>query len=65
MYLWFDTGCDEATAHREELEQFASRLDRTVGFSVLTYQEVFSRLRRETEPTRGYHSYLAGRYFAV
>lgn len=65
MYLWFDTGCDEATEHRDELEQFAPRLDRSVWFSALTYQEVFARLQRESEPARGYHSYLAGRYFAI
>jgi hypothetical protein len=65
MYLWFDTRCEEATAHREELDEFASMLDPSVGFSAMTYQAVFSRLQGEIEPRRGYHSYLAQRYFAL
>ena len=65
MYLWFDTGCAEAVAHELELDRFRKLIDTSIEFTSLTYQQLFTDLRRVQEPVRGYHSYLWSRYFAA
>jgi len=63
-YIWFDSGCGEATEHRDELRLFRKLIDDVIDFRTCTYQEVFASLLREREPVQGYHTYLANRYFA-
>lgn len=65
MYLWFDTGCAEAAEHERELDRFRELIDTSIDFSSLTYQHVFTELRRTREPVRGYYSYLGKRYFSA
>ena len=65
MYLWFDSGCDEASEHAGELERFRKLIDTSISFTSCTYQELFTELQRAQEPKRGYHSYLRNRYFAA
>jgi hypothetical protein len=63
LCLWFDTGCEVARIHREELERFAAELDDLVEFAALTYQEAFAVLLQGSEPWPGHFQYLSGRYF--
>jgi hypothetical protein len=65
MYVWYDSGCNEANEHRDELARFRELIDSAIDFSAQTYQDVFAILLREREPVRGYHSYLRRRYFAA
>jgi hypothetical protein len=65
IYLWFDTGCQEAAEHSREVQRFAAKVDPVVDFTSLTYQDVFARLRTGLEPMRGYFQYLETRYFAA
>jgi hypothetical protein len=64
-YVWFDTGCVEASEHRTELSRFETHLDSDVDFVALTYQELIAVLCRAPEPIEGYRSYLNERYFAA
>jgi len=65
MCVWFDSGCAEASEHRDELIRFRSLIDTTIDFREKTYQHVFASLLREHEPVPGYHTYLRNRYFAA
>jgi hypothetical protein len=64
-YVWFDTGCVEASEHRSELSRFETHLDSDVDFVALTYQEVMAVLFGASEPINGYRSYLTQRYLAA
>lgn len=63
-YVWFDTGCDEASEHRAEIGRFEEQLDASIDFVALTYQELLVALQKSSEPIVGYRSYLMERYFA-
>ena len=65
MCVWFDSRCEEASEHRDELNRFRSLIDITIDFRAVTYQDVFASLLRESEPVQGYHTYLWDRYFAA
>lgn len=64
-YVWFDTGCNEASEHRAEIVRFEAQLDSSVDFVALTYQELMAALRDSPEPVNGYCTYLTERYFAA
>jgi len=64
-YVWFDTGCLEASEHRAEITRFEAQLDSCVDFGALTYQELMAALRTSPDPINGYRSYLMERYFAA
>jgi hypothetical protein len=64
-YVWFDTGCTEASEHRAELAFFEARLDPAIDFVALTYQELIKALLGSQDPINGYRSYLQERYFAA
>lgn len=63
-YVWFDTGCEEASEHRAEILRFEAQIDASVDFVALTYQELMADLNADSEPIKGYRSYLMGRYFS-
>ncbi len=65
LYLWFDSGCTEATGHRAEIERFKAHIGNEICFSDMTYQDLFARLSNGPEPASGYHDYLAARYFST
>lgn len=65
VYLWFDSRCDEAQEHREELERFRGHLDFPIEFSAISYQDAFEAIRSGEEPAVGYCNYLQSRYFAA
>lgn len=61
-YLWYDSGCEEATEHQEEMARFQQGLDAVVSFVPLKWQVLIQRLERHPEPYPGYHEYLSRRY---
>jgi hypothetical protein len=66
LYLWYDTGLEDARKHRGEVATFAEQVtgDR-VGFVSCTYQEAFAALPVGAEPVAGWREYLAARYFTT
>lgn len=64
VYLFFDAPGDESIVHHRELLDFGAAVAEDIGFSVLTYRELFHRLRLVlTNETARYLDYLAARYF--
>ena len=64
LYLWFDTGLEDARGHREEVDRFARSVEGDrVRFASLSYQELFGRISPAAEPAAGWHAYMAARYF--
>jgi restriction endonuclease-like protein len=69
LYLWYDTGLDDAIAHREEIERFAALVkednaDDAVQFRSMTYQELFGALvRSEAALPAEWVTYMSRRYF--
>lgn len=66
LYLWYDTGLEDARIHRDEVAMFAEQVsgDR-VGFVSCTYQEAFAALPAGAEPVAGWREYMAARYFCL
>lgn len=66
LYLWFDTGLEDAQQHRKEVEQFRDAIDGDgVDFKAITYQELFRRLdKSHSDPAPGWRAYLGERYFS-
>jgi hypothetical protein len=65
VYIWYDCRCNEAEEHRREVEVFKEAIGDEIEFTVLTYQELFERLRLAPEPCPDYYTYLARRYFSA
>jgi hypothetical protein len=71
LYLWYDTGLDDALAHREEIERFTDAvkedsLEDALQFRSMTYQEVFAALvLSEAELPSGWTTYMSRRYFKL
>jgi hypothetical protein len=65
-YLYYEARVPEAEVHRRELEEFRTCIRGDFDFHVLTYQDVFERLRAAaTIPADSeYVAYLAARYFS-
>lgn len=65
LYLWFDTGRDDAKKHAAEVNRFASHVaGDVVQFLSVTYQQVFARLGN-AEPRPGWWEYVEGRYLGA
>ncbi len=62
LYIWFDSGCGEAQAHRLEIVRFHGLLDKHVSFISMTYQDLFAAFQEHQEPVPGYFAYIADRY---
>lgn len=66
LYLWYDTGLDDARAHRDEMEMFAELVHRDrVAFRACSYQEVFEALPAGTQPVTEWREYMTARYFSA
>lgn len=64
LYLWYDPGDPESTAHQAEIDAFANvtRAD-GIWFRSLTYQQLVRRMRKRLGPEhRDYLAYLTERY---
>ena len=66
FYLYFDVDgeSDVAERHRNEVAEFAGRLDEVLGFKAMTYQQLFSSLANVDGVDSDYLNYLRVRYFA-
>jgi hypothetical protein len=71
LYLWYDTGLDDASAHSEEIGQFADAVKEdnprdAVQFRSMTYQELFAALVvSEAELPSEWATYMKRRYFQI
>jgi hypothetical protein len=69
LYLWYDTGLDDAVAHRAEIERFAAiveeeNAEEAVRFRSMTCQELFGALvLSEAALPSGWATYMSRRYF--
>jgi len=65
IYVWYDTGFDDAADHRAEVERFSEAIaGDVVRFSAMSYQELFKSLRKSNpDPPHGWTAYLSERYF--
>ena len=63
-YLYYDWPCREGRMHREEVERFAGLIGDELAFTVLTYQEIYRRLRETRAAEPSYLEYLRARYFS-
>jgi hypothetical protein len=69
LYLWYDTGLDDAIAHRTEVARFADAIaedipENSVPFRAMSYQEIFQPLAGDdTQLPSGWTTYMSGRYF--
>lgn len=64
LYLWYDTGLDDALRHREEVAKFAAQVaGERIAFVSCTYQEAFARMPVGAEPEAGWNGYMESRYF--
>lgn len=65
IYLWFDTGLEDATAHRKEVDRFKTLTERDeILFTGISYQEIFSKLVASDVHSDGWSNYMKQRYFA-
>ena len=71
VYLWYDTGLDDALAHRQEITRFAGLIDEDgfedkLHFRSITYQELFAALARsEARLPAGWATYMVRRYMQI
>ena len=62
-YIYFDWACPEAKVHAKELARFTESIGEEIRFRTMTYQNLFTRLRRSTQPCdEAYIEYLTTRY---
>lgn len=61
-YLYLDCPGREAELHTAEIDLFARAVGEELSFRALTYQDVLSALRRESQVDRDYLDYLGVRY---
>jgi hypothetical protein len=63
LYIWYDTGLQDANSHRKEVQDFISEVTEIdVAVTSMSYQEVFDAI---DEPIEGWKKYLFERYFAM
>jgi hypothetical protein len=64
LYLWYGVDSPEAQQHQREITEFESFIKNEVDFRVMTYQSLFSRIRKIAGINSAYIGYLAERYFS-
>jgi hypothetical protein len=63
-YLYYDRPSAEADSHKQEIEQFAAKVDNALRFSAVSYQELYPRLKQVAgDGHADYLGYLERRYF--
>lgn len=64
LYLWYDTGLEDAQQHRREVEAFGDEIAGDAAtFRSQSYQELFGALALSAEPVVGWRDYMSTRYF--
>lgn len=63
LYLWYDLPSLESERHCYELKEFKEQVGNDVYFRHMTYQELFSIIKRSKKANDEYISYLTERYF--
>ncbi len=63
LYLWFDCDTEEATEHRQEINDFRDVLKGEVDFRSTTYHELFQKIKCLPDVHNEYLEYLSKRYF--
>lgn len=64
MYLWYKIDSQEAENHEQEIDFFKGRIASEFDFRVMTYQELFEKIRNLCGKLHSdYISYLKNRYF--
>jgi len=63
LYLWYEIPSLKADKHRSKIESFKKAIGQDIDFQVLTYQELFQRIRGIPGIDQSYISYLGVRYF--
>ncbi len=63
-YIYCDWAGAESAAHQAAIERFASGVDEHLGFTAVSYQQLYARLCEAAVPAHsGYLRYLDSRYF--
>lgn len=62
-YLWFDIKSQGAEEHRNEIESFKSKIDLSINFKSMTYNELFKTMQTQLKSDNSYRQYLQSRYF--
>jgi hypothetical protein len=65
LCVWFDSSCEEAQAHLDELNRFEDAIGSDVDFAHRTYQQILGALSPASDPIPGYLGYLRARYAAA
>lgn len=63
LYLWFRLDGEETQEHEDEIKRFKNYIASEVDFHVITYQEIFQRLKLYSEGHQKYINYIGERYF--
>ena len=64
-YVWYELDGQRAAQHKDEITTFREMIGDSFEFRAITYQELFFRMAETPEPSPGYLSYLADRYFGT
>lgn len=65
LYLWYKIDSKEAKHHEEELARFSTSASDEINFRIMTYQYLFSKIRRLPDVDSVYIKYLEQRYLTV
>lgn len=64
LYLWYEINSPEAKRHEEQLALFSASVRNEIRFCVMTYQNLFSKIRHLPNIDSAYIDYLGKRYFS-
>ena len=65
LYLWYKIDSNEATHHEAELARFVACIEDEIGFQIMTYQDLFDKIRHLPNVNFAYLQYLERRYFPI
>jgi hypothetical protein len=63
LYLWYGVKSGEAAKHWLEIVEFKDSIKEEVNFRVMTYQELFEKVKNIKSVDQTYVNYLKERYF--
>jgi len=65
LYLWYKIDSNEAKQHEEELDEFSIRIKDEISFQIMTYPELFNKIKQLPDVDSAYLKYLERRYFSI